>query len=456
MVQDVLDMRSPGSYTLPSMKKTIRTFYIWTIGCQMNLADSWRLGEELKRLGMAEVARAQDADLVVLNTCVVRQHAEDKCVGRLTSLQGWTRRHPDRLLVVVGCFVGDEAALREAYPYVDLFLRPSDYMGLVHYVCDHDLAPSAVAGQAVPLPEGEVPVSMHVPISYGCDHHCTYCIVRLRRGAERSRPVEEIVGEIRALVARGVREVTLLGQNVDSYGHDLAPMPSEDGPPTLAALLYRVHEIEGLDRIRFLTSHPADLRPALIEAVAALPRVCPHFELPVQAGDDAVLRRMGRGYTVVQYRDLIARIRERVPACSIATDVIAGFPGETEAQYKATYELLRALRFDAVHVAAYSERPGTPAAELEDNVPLDEKQRRRQAIDDLQSCIVGEINEQLVGQRVEVLVEQLKGERWQGRTPTNKLVYFEDLGRDWRGRLAQVQVTWAGPWSMIGNVDATD
>jgi tRNA-2-methylthio-N6-dimethylallyladenosine synthase len=434
------------------MNQTLRTFYIWTIGCQMNMADSWRLGEELKRLGLAEVSRASEADLVVLNTCVVRQHAEDKCVGRLTSLQGWARRHPDRLLVVVGCFVGDVAQLQEAYPYVDLYLRPSDYMGLVHYLCDHDLVPYAAPGlpalgEALLSPEGEVPVSMHVPISYGCDHHCTYCIVRLRRGAERSRPVPEIVSEIRALVARGVREVTLLGQNVDSYGHDL------DEPPTLADLLYRVHEIEGLERIRFLTSHPADLRPALIEAVAALPRICPHFELPVQAGDDAVLRRMGRGYTVAAYRELIARIRARIPGCSIATDVIVGFPGETEAQYEATYRLLEELRLDAVHVAAYSERPGTPAAGLEDDVPLGEKQRRRQAIDDLQARIVGEINAHFVGQEVEVLVEQRKGERWQGRTTTNKLVYFEDGDRDWRGKLAQVRIAWAGPWSMVGDLD---
>jgi tRNA-2-methylthio-N6-dimethylallyladenosine synthase len=428
------------------MKRATRTFYIWTIGCQMNMADSWRLGKELERLGLVEVSRASEADLVVLNTCVVRQHAERKCVGRLTSLQGWARRHPDRLLVVVGCFVGDVAQLQEAYPYVDLYLRPSDYMGLVHYLSDHDLAPY-VAGEGVPMPEGEAPVSMHVPISYGCDHHCTYCIVRLRRGPERSRPVQEIVGEVQALVARGVREVTLLGQNVDSYGHEL------DESPTLADLLYYVHEIEDLERIRFLTSHPADLRPALIEAVATLPRVCPHFELPVQAGDDAVLHRMGRGYTVAAYRDLIDRIRKRIPGCSIATDVIVGFPGETEAQYEATYRLLEELRLDAVHVAAYSERPGTPAAQLEDDVPLGEKQRRRQAIDDLQARIVGEINARLVGQSVEVLVEQHKGERWQGRTVTNKLVYFEDGNRGWRGKLARVRIVWAGPWSMIGDVD---
>ncbi|MBN1640676.1 MAG: MiaB/RimO family radical SAM methylthiotransferase [Anaerolineae bacterium] len=432
-------------------------YTIWTIGCQMNFADSWRLGEELRRLGFREATRARDADLVILNTCVVRQHAEDKCVGRLTSLKGWRRRHPDALLAVVGCFVGDPSALREEYPYVDLFLRPSDYMGLVHYLCDHDLLPH-VGAPAAAAPTGDVlsgealPVSMHVPISYGCDHRCTYCIVRLRRGPERSRPVDEVLDEIWAFAARGVREVTLLGQNVDSYGHDLEPLPGQDRPPSLADLLRAVHEVEGLYRIRFLTSHPADLRPDAIEAVASLPRVCPHFELPVQAGDDDVLHRMGRGYTVDAYRDLIARIRARVPGCSIATDVIVGFPGETEAQYQATYRLLEELRFDAVHVAAYSERPGTAAALLADDIPTEEKHRRRQAIDELQARIVGEINAQLLGACVEVLVEGMRKGRWQGRTVTNKLVYFED-SCDWRGKRAHVRITWTGPWSMIGEVE---
>jgi tRNA-2-methylthio-N6-dimethylallyladenosine synthase len=325
-------------------------------------------------------------------------------------------------------------------------------MGLVHHVCDHDLLPHAGVPGVSPVNEA-VPVSMHVPISYGCDHHCTYCIVRLRRGAERSRSVDEIVDEIRALAARGVREVTLLGQNVDSYGHDLPTLPGRDRPPTLADLLYAVHEIEGLFRIRFLTSHPADLRPDVIEAVAALPRLCPHFELPVQAGDDTILRRMARGYTVEAYRDLIARIRARIPESSIATDVIVGFPGETEAQYQATYRLLEALRFDAVHVAAYSERPGTPAARLADDVPLAEKHRRRQAIDDLQARIVGEINARFLGTCVEVLVEGKRKDRWQGRTVTNKLVHFDDQRRDWRGERAPVRITWTGPWSMIGKVD---
>ncbi|MBN1935208.1 MAG: MiaB/RimO family radical SAM methylthiotransferase [Anaerolineae bacterium] len=425
----------------------MQTFYLWTIGCQMNFADSWRLEEELRRLGYRQAPQAEQADLVVLNTCVVRQNAEDKCVGRMTSLKGWKERHPDRVLAVMGCFVGDESALQEAYPYVDLFVKPSDYMGLVHYVCDHDLLPENHADLSV-----DIPVSMHVPISYGCDHHCTYCIVRIRRGRERSRPVTEIVDEIARLVGRGVREVTLLGQNVDSYGRDLSPSRS------LADLLHAVHEIDGLARIRFLTSHPADMALSTVQAVADLPRACPHFELPIQAGDDAILKRMARGYTVVQYRALIAHIRDLfpdqdgLPECSIATDVIVGFPGESEAQYEATYRLLQELRFDAVHVAAYSVRPGTPAAGLTDDVDQAEKERRRRAVDELQAQIIGEINARLMDRTVEVLVEEKRKGRWQGRTITNKLVFFEDETRDWRGRLARVRITWTGPWSMIGEV----
>jgi tRNA-2-methylthio-N6-dimethylallyladenosine synthase len=275
--------------------------------------------------------------------------------------------------------------------------------------------------------------------------------------------VDEIVAEVRSLASRGVREVTLLGQNVDSYGHDLPPLPETERPPGLADLLFAVHAIEDprpqIQRIRFLTSHPADLSARAIEAVAELPRVCPHFELPIQAGDDEVLRRMGRGYTSDQYRALIARIRERIPGCSVATDVIVGFPGETEAQFEATYRLLEELRFDAVHAAAYSERPGTPAARLLDDVPLEEKLRRRTALDDLQARIVAELNAPLLGQVVEVLVEERRKGRWGGRTTTNKLVFFDDDHRaarraDWRGQLVPVRVTWTGPWSMIGELTA--
>ncbi|MDX9831036.1 MAG: tRNA (N6-isopentenyl adenosine(37)-C2)-methylthiotransferase MiaB [Anaerolineae bacterium] len=419
-------------------------YYLWTIGCQMNMADSRRAAEELEKLGFYKARQPEAADLVVLNTCVVRQSAEDKVLGRLTSLAGLKRRRPEMTLALMGCFVHEIPSLQHHYPWVDAFILPSDVQALV------DLARQKADGRTPesrqPDP-GRVPVSVGVPISFGCDHLCTYCIVRLRRGRESSRPVDEIVAEVRDLAARGVREVTLLGQNVDSYGHDL-----DDGglgrPPDLADLLEAVHAVSGLARIRFLTSHPADMAQRLVETAARLPLVCEHMELPVQAGDDAVLRRMGRGYTVAEYRDLVARIRAAMPGVGLATDVIVGFPGETAGQFEATYRLLEEIRFDMVHVAAYSPRPGTPSARLADDVPAREKDRRRKAVDDLQERIVAEINAGLVGQTVEVLVEERHRGKWRGRTRTNKLVFFDVGQQDRAGQLVPVRITQAGAWSM--------
>jgi tRNA-2-methylthio-N6-dimethylallyladenosine synthase len=419
-------------------------YYLWTIGCQMNFADSRQAAEELSRLGYRQVDRPQDADLIVLNTCVVRQSAEEKVIGRLTSLQGLKRCRPGIRLALMGCFVSEVPALQRRLPWVDAFIAPSDIASLV------DLARQLTPKSENPLPGGPVPVSVGVPISQGCDHRCTYCIVRLRRGPEISRPLDEIVAEVERLAGRGVKEVTLLGQNVDSYGRDLPPNASR--PPDLAGLLEAVHAVEGLERIRFLTSHPADMTDRLVETAARLPRVCEHMEVPVQSGHDAVLRRMGRGYTVAQYRDLVARIRRAMPGAGLATDVIVGFPGETELQYEATHRLLEELRLDTVHVAAYSPRPGTPAERLADDVPAEEKERRRRAVDDLQQRIVAEINAAFVGQVVEVLVEGRHKGKWRGRTRANKLVFFALDDADWTGRLAQVHITWAGPWSMQGKI----
>jgi tRNA-2-methylthio-N6-dimethylallyladenosine synthase len=304
--------------------------------------------------------------------------------------------------------------------------------------------------------DAQSPVSVGVAISYGCDHLCTYCIVRLRRGPEVSRPVDEIVAEVRALAARGATEITLLGQNVDSYGHDLAGVDRQASGgrwrPDLADLLEAVHEVEELARIRFLTSHPADMTGRLIQTAARLPKVCEHMEVPVQAGDDVVLRRMGRGYTAAQFRDLVKRIRAEMPGVGLATDAIVGFPGETRSQFEATFRLLEELRFDMVHVAAYSPRPDTPAERLDDDVPPEEKERRRKAVDDLQERIVGEINARLLGQTVEVLVEERHRGKWRGRTRSNKLVFFDTGEVDWTGKLAQVRITRTGPWSMQGEV----
>jgi tRNA-2-methylthio-N6-dimethylallyladenosine synthase len=442
-------------------------YYIWTIGCQMNQADSRRLASGLERLGHTPVDRAEDAEIIVLNTCVVRQSAEDRIYGRLGSLKPLKAARPEMVIGLMGCFVGprDAGDLLRRFPWVDVTMPPSDPQPLLDHLVargwsdDGRAAETARVAQRYRLQDGDLIlparergtlVSAYVSAVLGCSHACSYCIIPYRRGRERSRPMAEILDEARALAAQGVKEVTLLGQIVDRYGLDL---PQAQGlQPSLPLLLRRLHEIEGLMRIRFLTSHPNWMTDELLDAVAALPKVCEHVEVPVQAGDDDVLRRMRRGYTVADYRRLIGRIRQRIEGVSIATDVIVGFPGETRDQFQRTVDLLAELRFDKAHIARYSPRPQTLAArQLEDDVPAEEKERRRKVLDDLQAEIVGEINARLLGQTVEVLVEGRKKGRWWGRTRSDKLVYFED-DAGWRGRLAPVRVTWAGPWSLIGDV----
>ena len=429
--------------TVPDMT----SFYVWTIGCQMNDADATRVHAGLVGMGWHPVESTAEADLVVLLTCVVRQSAEDRVLGRLTSLRRLKSDRPHAVLIVMGCLVDDPLALKERFPYVDAFYRPSDLDGLLQYVrgtaSEHAATYSNVALSA------ELPtVCALVPISYGCDHHCTYCIVRLRRGGQRSRPLPDITAEVQVLVDRGAREVTLLGQNVDAYGQDL-----NGKAPDLADALGALSGIGSLWRIRFLTSHPAHISDKLIGTVARLPTVCPHFELPVQSGDDRVLQRMGRNYTVASYRELVERIRRTVPGSSIATDVIVGFPGESTAQFQGTFDLLSSIRFDAVHIAKYSPRTGTPAARLPDDVSPEDKERRRVALEELQTRIARAGNQTLLGQCTQVLIDDRQRGRWKGRTVNNKLVFFEDEG-DWRGRIAVVRVTWAGAWSLRGTLAA--
>jgi tRNA-2-methylthio-N6-dimethylallyladenosine synthase len=447
-------------------------YHVWTEGCQMNVADSQRVASSLERLGYAAAPRPEEADVIVLNTCVVRQSAEDRAYGRLTSLRPLKERRPNLVINLMGCLVGvkGDEGLRRAFPYVDVFSPPSDPGPLVRHLLGRDgqrLAASELAERnaaldgefLLPLEERRSLVAAHVPVVYGCSHACTFCIIPYRRGPERSRPIGEIAAEVRSLVAQGVREITLLGQIVDRYGADVP-----DGPD-LSDLLRVLHEIDGLERLRFLTSHPNWMTDRLLDTVAELPKVCEHIEVPVQAGHDEVLERMRRGYRVDGYRRLIERIRARLPGASIATDIIVGFPGEREHHFQATYDLLSELRLDVAHLARYSNRPGTVAARrMEDDVPEAEKQRRFRALEDLQSEIAGAINARLAGQTVEVLVEEMRapagaaggdhrsgaaGGRWKGRTRTNKLVFL-DSPDELRGQVVPVRIEWAGPWSLVG------
>jgi len=438
----------------------------------MNLADSQRVAAGLERLGYTATARAEDADIVVLNTCVVRQQPEDKAVGRLQQLRSIKAEHPERVLALMGCMVGarEVTALEQRFPWVDLFLPPSDPTELWAYLAQRELLDEAQTliadaesrrlalgrtDTVLPTSEEGRAVSAYVPIVLGCSHACTYCVIPYRRGPERSRPLEAIVAEATQLASQGVREITLLGQIVDRYGYDLPEFAGTTETP-LVTLLRRVHEIAGLERLRFLTSHPNWMRDDLLDAVATLPKVCEHIEVPVQAGDDEVLEHMRRGYTVEDYRRLVARLRERIPGVSIATDIIAGFPGETEAQFENTVALLETLQLDKAHIARYSPRPLTVATRrFEDDVPYEEKERRRRALEQVQTRILKTLNARLEGQQVEVLVEGEKKGRWFGRTRTDRLVFFAAEG-NWLGRLAQVAITWSGPWSLIGEPVATE
>ena len=445
-------------------------YHIWTLGCQMNVADSQLLASELEKLGHTAASEPDDADIYVVNTCVVRQSAEDKAYGRLMQLHGLKRQNPEKVIGIMGCLVGvkDPVKLRKKLPYVDVFMAPSQPENMIEFLHTKNSVGEVIRleeksrairdqiqdGELV-LPEHERGdlVSAHVPVVYGCSHACSFCIIPFRRGAERSRSLGEIVAHVRSLAAQGVQEVTLLGQIVDRYGKDIP-----DGPD-LADLLRHVHTVAeevDLKRIRFLTSHPNWMSDRILDAVAELPRLMPVIEVPVQAGNDEVLSNMRRGYTNAQYRRLVEKIRKRIPGVAIHTDIIVGFCGETEEQFMDTYNLLADLKLDKTHIARYSPRPQTISdRRMEDNVPEEEKVRRYHMIDEIHMQASAEINSQWLGETVEVLVEDKHKGKWRGRTPHNKLVFFEAEG-NYKGKLVDVEVTWTGPWSMQARLPQTE
>ncbi len=420
----------------------ISKYYIWTVGCQMNKADSEKLAAGFDRLGLKSVDRAERADIVVINTCSVRQHAEDRAYSKLGRVRELKRDRPDLKLAVMGCMVGLKTDdLRQRFPFVDAFARPQQFdpvMALVEAPAEElggEFWPSTYA-----IPEGPC---AYVPVVHGCNKFCTYCIVPYRRGRERSRPMDEIVREVAYLAAHGVREVTLLGQTVEAYGHDLL------GQPDLGDLMRQLSSIERLDRIRFLTSYPRDMTHRILEAVAALPKVLECFSLPVQSGSDAVLASMRRGYTKSEYLARIAEVRALLPGAGITTDIIVGYPGETEADFEETCKLLENLRFDKVHVAAYSPRPGTIAFRtMDDDIPASVKAERLHRVEAIEERISSEINQTYVGRAVDVLVEGVRAGQPFGRTRTGKLVHLDAPARV--GSLVDVRVEHAGAFSLRG------
>jgi len=414
----------------------------------MNVADSQRLGSALEQLGLHSVPNPDTADVIVLNSCVVRQSAEDKVVGNLTSMKPLKSKNPERILALMGCKVGDKTSeLAKQFPYVDVFMKPQQYAPLLDLIGDRNQVDwEGCIGSLAPYAPD---ITCHVPIIHGCDLMCSFCIIPYRRGRQISRPIEEIIREVELLVQRGTKEVTVLGQTVDAYGLDL---PNQ---PDLSDLLIQLNEIDGLSRIRFLTSHPSYMSDKIIGAVSELTKVCEHINLPVQAGDDTVLERMRRPYTQNDYKELVYKIRDNIPGVSVSTDMIVGFPGETEAQYQSSLDLITELKFDKIHTAAYSPRPGTISFRtMDDDVPQEEKNRRLKHMDILQEEILTEINLSLVGEKVEVLVEGRKRGKLHGRTRTDKLVFIKE-SPVCVGSLQEVLIEKTSPWSLQGSKPST-
>ncbi len=435
-----------------------RKLYIKTFGCQMNEYDSARMADALMDTRGFELARTpEEADVYLLNTCSIREKAQEKVFSDLGRLREWKRLRPGRLIGVGGCVASQEgAALLARAPDVDLVFGPQTLHRLPRMLDARlesgapvvDISfPEIEKFDSLPAPRAEGPCA-YVSIMEGCSKYCTFCVVPYTRGEEISRPFEDVLAEVAGLAAGGVREVTLLGQNVNAYRGR-----TEDGVEAdLALLIYYVAALDGIDRIRFTTSHPVEFTDNLIQVYAEVPQLADHVHLPVQSGSDAVLARMKRGHTALEYRSVIRRLRAARPGISLSTDFIVGFPGETDADFEATMALIEELRFDQAFSFIYSPRPGTPAAACPDDVPLAVKQQRLARLQARIAELTADYNEALVGTRQRVLVEKSSrksADEVMGRTSSNRPVNFPGAAAD-IGRFVDVEITGAMPNSLRG------
>jgi len=441
-------------------------FLIKTYGCQMNVRDTQSVEVLLERHGLTRVTSEDQADLIVVNTCSVRGKAEDKAIGKLGLLGATKRDRPDRLLGVMGCMVQRlGASVFEKVPTLDFAVGTRRFSsipaildmvrsgeGPVLDVGTEDEDFEALSGHE------EGAHSAFVNVLFGCDRRCAYCIVPDVRGREWSRPGAKVVDEVRSLVAAGVKEVTLLGQSVMMYGRRNEVWPADYRSPRgfvepFSRLLEAVSDIDGLERVRFTSSHPSGCTPELAETMRQVPEVCPHIHLPLQSGADRILKRMRRGYTAADYAAAVERLREATPEFAITTDIIVGFPSETEAEFEETRAFMETIGFDNAFIFKYSPRPGTPAAEWDDDVPGDEKLRRNKVLLDDQDQRAQRINDSQIGTTQEVLVEgpSLRNKaRWSGRSRTNKIVIFDPAAGCEVGDLVNVRIERAMPQTLYG------
>jgi tRNA-2-methylthio-N6-dimethylallyladenosine synthase len=434
-------------------------YHILTWGCQMNLHDTEVISGVLQKIGYCPADNLKEADIIILNTCCVRENAEKKVYGRLGHLKQFKQRNPNLIIGICGCMVQQPHVVEyitEHFPYVDLIFGIYNVHKLPQLIENARLANMTVietsgdysaVEENLPI-EREDKVKAWVTITYGCNNFCTYCIVPYVRGREKSRNPQDIIKEVEELAKQGFKEINLLGQNVNSYGKDLGR------EVTFPALLRRLNEIDGIERIRFTTSHPKDLSDELIEAMRDCEKVCEHIHLPVQAGSNKILEAMNRRYTREHYMKLVEKLRNAIPGIAISTDIIVGFPGETEEDFQDTLDLVKRVEFDQAFMFAYSKRKGTPAAEMENQVDEEVKKDRLNRLMKLQDSISAKKNKSLKDQTVEVLVEGISRNnphRLTGRTRTNKVVNFEGP-EEYIGKIVKVKITEPHTWSLIGEL----
>ena len=410
----------------------------------MNVADSERLSSALGSVGFEESEDIRNSNISIVNSCVVRQSSEDKVTAKVDQLTIEKLKNQEKIIVLMGCMVGPKTNNLEArFPDVDLFLQPQNYEPLIQLLYEKKgIDKEGCLSNLDVKPR----ISSFVPVSHGCDKFCAFCIIPYRRGREISREIPVVVDEVKKLASNGVKEITLLGQNVDSYGYDLP----ED--LTLADLFESLHEIDDIERIRFLTSHPIDMDIRIINSIASLPKVCESINLPFQSGSNNILQTMRRGYSREEYIELINIIRDKIPNVAMSADVIVGFCGESESDFEDTIDLIEEIKFDKLHTAIYSERPGTIAQrKMKDDVKMSDKQRRYKTLNDIQEKIQGEINSKLLGQISEVMIEGKRREKTFGRNRHDKIIYTNTSELK-EGDIVDVKIDYAGPWAMKGEV----
>ena len=435
-------------------------YFIETYGCQMNESDTERIGGQLEELGYAPADDLQDADIVILNTCSIRQNAEEKVYGKIGEVKKLKERNPKVLLGIAGCMAQENKnKLIQRMPVIDFVIGPYHIHDLKDIISRHDAVGSHVVMAELNSQRVQdyselravrkSKIFAWVPIMQGCNKYCTYCIVPYVRGKETSRTIPDVYDEVKRLAEDGYKEITLLGQNVNSYGLDF-----RDGT-NFGELIRSLDDIEGIERIRYMSSHPRDMTFDMVDAMAESSKVVRHMHLPVQHGSNAMLRRMNRGYTIEHFKELLAYVREKMPDTVITTDLITGFPGETEEMHKETLQLLEDLRFDSAYTFIYSPRRGTPAARMEDQIDDATKHRRLQEIMDVENDISLACNQQMVGKTYTVIVEgptKQTEDNWFGRTSGNKMIIFPKEKNIAIGDTICVKVDTAQTWILKGQM----